>query len=1247
MRHLVLATAITLALGPAATLEARGPSHKAPAPAKALDAEGRRSWIVSFVEPPAPLFRGFTEKAGRPSLAPVSIAVTGETQYDPESPAAEAYLEYLGDLREQRLDAAAAVVGRTIEPTYVYEHALNGFAAFMTDAEADAVRALPGVRAVTPDFERFRMTDRGPAWIRADQVWSGAAGVTSRGAGVVVGVIDSGVNPTHPSFAAASSDGFTHTNPRSGFLGRCALNGNANEVVCNNKLIGIYDFVSGGSNGTDPNTPDPDGHGTHVAGTAVGNPYTGTYSGSPITISGVSPRSNLIVYRGCGSTPTSSSCGPNSGSTLVASINRAIADQVNVINYSIGAPASNPWDTIGGAINSDEEAFLAAREAGIVVATSAGNRGPDPGTVGSPSNSPWVMSVAAVTHDRSGAGDRLVSFSSRGPVVPQGVLKPDVAAPGVSVRAAGRTGNGIEELSGTSMASPHVAGAAALLKAARPSWNADQIISALIGTARPDNIVPLSGTATMTPHDRGAGTIDVSLAVNAPLFFPVATGAFRNGSPGTATSLNLPTLAHDNCVETCTLARSIQLMPGGASGTWQVIPNLPNTIAMNPVADVSLSGTTPQALNFTFSLTAQSQLNRWVYGSITLRRVGGGAPDVKLPVAIYLFGGAAPSLVNVNVSGERGFVDIPLTNVIGLTNARFRASDLAAPQVRQAGLIQDPTLSDPYDDLGTGVTTELITLDYSDNVSRTFEVTATLAPASTPAAQDLDLFVGRDTNFDQAPQETEELCGSLSPGATEACTFTVTHPGNGPAITLWALAQNFQSSTPGATDVARLEFVALSDGNSNVQRVTGPGATTTGQGYSARLVYDDPTFLNGQSRYAYVYADRAPNTNALRIPVKLTRTSATPAPFALQSGVDRAVTLPVGGAHDVMYIDVPQGATQLVATTTSSANVDLYLARVAPLGASSAVPTIAAAPARNTANASATTTSGNESVTVANPQPGRWYITPVNADGSVANATVRATITGSGAPSIRPGGYYNDPRSGHGLFLFQANPLRVGIWYTYLQDGTPTWYYLDGATPGANGLWNATIYRAAWNGSAANLTAVGTATYTPVATNEFIFSYNLDGQTGSERFTNFGGGCPTFSGSPLNVSSHWYNPARSGTGYSVQMFPTNQGGGGGYEFYAVFVYDGLGVPRFLDAQRTSFGSGTETLDLVQSNGFCPLCTYNGQPPRTKVGSFSRTISGGTFTNFTLNATFVNGVPGTWSGNETVQVLGTGGLQGCP
>ena len=1239
MRQFALAYAVIAALALSPQLDAR-PAK----PVKGLSADEpqRSSYIISFDEPAGPRFAGFLEKrSGRPDLAPVSIKVTGEAQYDAGAPAAAAYLSYIGQRREQRLLAGSARVGRTLQPRFVYEHALNGVALELSAEEARLLETVPGVRAVTPDFERFRHSDPTPDFLRAPQVWNGSAGVTSRGEGVVVGVIDSGINPAHPSFAAAASDGYSFP-ARSAFLGVCATA--AANAPCNNKLIGVYDFVSGGSAGTAANVNDPDGHGSHVASTAVGNPVSSSFQGVPVTLSGVAPRALLVAYRGCASTTGTRSCGPNSGSQLLAAINRAIADGVDVINYSLGGDAIDPWLTVGGAINSDEEAFLAAREAGIVVVTSAGNDGPQPGSLGSPGNAPWVVAVGAVTNARVGPGDELASFSARGPIVPLGVVKPDVTAPGVNIRAAARDGSGVASLTGTSMASPAVAGAAALLMAARPSWNADQVVSALMLTARAGSIVPQgSAGAGTTPHDRGAGTIDVSRAVNAPLSLNVPAGSFASAGAAGAFALNLPSIAFENCVETCATTRTVSTMPGGGAGQFDVISSLPAGVSLAATPGrVSVSAGGSAQIQLRFSAAAQVPLNRWAYGSVTLRRVGGGAPDLTLPVAIYFSSGTVPSLVQRTVSAERGFVDIALDGIVGLPNARFAATAFATPRTRTATIAQDSARDDVYDNPADGAFFDVLSVNFSDGASRNIEIIATLAPSSTPAARDLDLFVGVDDDSDGAPDKIEERCEGVTPGNVESCTFQIVHPGNGVPIVVWAIAQNYQASAAGASNGARLELVGIDPARSTTQQATGPGNVLGNSPFSVRLVYDEPGFLNGESRMGFVFVDRGPNANAIRVPFRLTRTGTDSAPFALSSGAVRSVTLPAGAAQDRLFIDVPAGTTQLAVTTTSPANVDLFLASVGPTAASADIPAIAPAPARGNAAVSATTPSGNEALQVSNPAPGRWYITPVNASGAVASMTVRATVTGT-APSIRPSGYFNPQRSGHGLFLFPAGAELFGLWYTYEENGNPTWYVLQGPAPGANGFFSGTLFRSAWNGSANSLTSVGSATVSPRAVNEFTFSYNVDGQTGSERFEKFGGGCPNLGSQGLNVSSHWFNPVRSGTGYSVQMFST-------YEFMAAFVYDGLGQPRFLVSERSAAGgvtSATASTPLEQLTGFCPLCARSDAPSRASIGSFSRSFANGTFSNITLSGNFINGVPGSWAGSESVSALGGfAGLQGC-
>ena len=244
------------------------------------------------------------------------------------------------------------------------------------------------------------------------------------------------------------------------------------------------------------------------------------------------------------------------------------------------------------------------------------------------------------------------------------------------------------------------------------------------------------------------------------------------------------------------------------------------------------------------------------------------------------------------------------------------------------------------------------------------------------------------------------------------------------------------------------------------------------------------------------------------------------------------------------------------------------------------------------------------------------------------------------APIVRSGSYFNAARSGHGLFLYPAGDQWAGLWYTYLQDGSSTWYYLQGPAPGTTGVWTGDLYRAAWNGSSNHLVAVGRGIATPAGPDAFLFSYELDGQAGSEPLAALGRGCPSLAGQPLDASSHWFDPARAGTGYSVQLFPD-------YEFFAAFVYDGQGVPRFLTSEAGSFRGADTTLPLEQLTGFCPLCERSGAPSRADIGTLRRRFDASGLVQMQLDAVFTGGVPGAWTGNDNVQLLGgPGTTQGC-
>ena len=348
-------------------------------------ATGPALYIVQLSDPPLASYYGGIE-----SYAPTSPAATGQRKLDMTSVASVAYMDYLDSVQAAMLDTINQTLGRDVRVHVQWNVAYNGFAIEITPAEAAQVVGLDGINIVQREFIRYPQTDVGPTWIGADNIWNGAAtGTQYKGEGVVAGIIDTGLNLGHPSFAATGQDGYVHTNPlgSGNYLGLCLSN--PGTYVCNNKTYGFYIY-------TGEVSEDGDGHGSHTGSTTAGNYLQpGTVDLSPYNlyspaISGVAPHANIIGYKAC------LDVGGCPGAALVSAINQATANGVNVINYSIGGGTSNPWT------DADALAFLAAQDAGVVPVTSAGNSGPAPSTVGSPGDAPWMLTVGASTHNRAG-----------------------------------------------------------------------------------------------------------------------------------------------------------------------------------------------------------------------------------------------------------------------------------------------------------------------------------------------------------------------------------------------------------------------------------------------------------------------------------------------------------------------------------------------------------------------------------------------------------------------------------------------------------------------------------------------------------------------------------------------------------------------------------------------------------------------------------------------------------------------------
>jgi subtilisin family serine protease len=526
----------------------------------------------------APLARART--AGR-ALA----ATTGKAKLDLRAPASTAYLARLA--ANQR--AVAARIRLAIPRAYMrwrYSVVLNGMAVVVPERHAHRLRSIPGVQTVYPSIRYRSRLDRSPAQIGAPSLWG--PGLTTAGNGIKIGVIDDGIDQTHPFF---DPRGFTMP---AGFP-------KGNTAFTTAKVIAARAFPPPGAdypNAGLPFDPAESDHATHVAGIAAGNNGVAatTFPGRPV-LSGVAPRAYLGNYKVL-TIPTPRVGLDGNSPEIVAGIEAAVRDGMDVINLSLGEPEIEPRrDIVVAAIN-------AAADAGVVPAIAAGNDFGDfgRGSIGSPGTAAKAITAAAVSNTRGGPPNVIAGFSSGGPTPMSLQLKPDVAAPGQNVLSSvpGRSGSWAI-FSGTSMASPHVAGAAALLKQRHPAWTVAQIKSALVLTGRPAS-GDSDGDGEAPVTRQGGGVIDLARA-NDPKVFAgptnLAFGLLRRGARAT---------------------RTIELTDaGGGSGGWSVFVTR-QAQAAGVTITAPTSVTVPGRLEVTATVSARGA-SREVMGFFVLGRV--------------------------------------------------------------------------------------------------------------------------------------------------------------------------------------------------------------------------------------------------------------------------------------------------------------------------------------------------------------------------------------------------------------------------------------------------------------------------------------------------------------------------------------------------------------------------------------------------------------------------------------------------
>jgi len=947
------------------------PVQQPPAPhkfeaveAEIVDISEPAIYIIRLKDAPVASYRG-----GLAGFEATNPEVKGKVKLNVESEASVAYADYLEAEQAQAIMAMEQTVKRSLDVKYQYKYAYNGMAVELTPQEAAEIAQLPMIVNVARDYMLYPTTDVGPEWIGAFGIWDGddTAGLPgTKGEGIIAGIIDSGINMDHPSFASVGDDGYVHTNPlgEDNYVGLCATE--PATYTCNSKLIGVWDYID--SDGIDAD------HGSHVASTVAGNVvYSPTIEADTITItatkiSGVAPHANIIAYDVCGD----SGC-PNSAT--MAAKEQAILDGVDVINYSIGGGASNPW-TDEGALS-----WLAVRDAGIFAATSAGNSGPGAETMGSPANSPWLLSVGASTHNRKfrgalidmdggdtppadiegksiasgygpaeivyagwytstgaandamcldpfpadtfdgeivvcdrgeiartakganvlagGAGgyvlandaasanslnadahflpavhityadgevlkawltqtevqtatiagttlavddsyaDIMAGFSSRGPneatTLASSIIKPDVAAPGVDVFAATISGVEYQSMSGTSMASPHAAGAAALIRALYPGWTPAQVQSALMMTAWTD-LLKEDETTAADPFDMGAGRIDLSKAGQVGFVLDETTANFEAADPaegGKPETLNLASFGNSQCLQECEWTRVLSSTKDYAV-TWNASVEEADgmTLTVEP-ATFELAAYATQVITVSADVRGLPN-DEWVFGRVMLIPTTAYTEpvDAHFPVAVVPSTGVLPQMVQIETRRNAGSYLVEDLQALEITDLTINYYGFTRGDMTTESLYEDPTYGNPYDFATVPTGTFYITMTVGADGKRL------VAEVLSSEAPDVDLFVGPG----ETPTASAEVCASTTPSWDEYCS--VTDPAEG---VWWVLVQNWQGSGAQPDEIV-LATAVLDDDAENME-VTGPDAVPEGDEFDLRVFWDIPTMEAGDIWY--------------------------------------------------------------------------------------------------------------------------------------------------------------------------------------------------------------------------------------------------------------------------------------------------------------------------------------------------------------------------------------------------------------
>lgn len=815
------------------------------------------------------------------------------------------------------------------------------------------------------------------------------------------------------------------------------------------------------------------------------------------------------------------------------------------------------------------------------------------------------ISGLQVIHDQ-GVADQIASFSSRGPNLPpvENVLKPDLIAPGVGILAAyAPNTDSFSFKDGTSMASPHIAGGAALVKAVHPDWTPPMIMSAIAMTSTPQLARDFNGSIA-TPFERGAGRPRLGEAVQVGLYVNEDKDGFIDADPlggGDPKGLNLPSMVDAGCRNVCSFSRTVTDLVGGASWSVSAV-GFPDgvSVSVDP-GTFTLADGASRTLGIQINLGDSRIVGSWVYGEIHLS--SNGLPDSVFTVAVFADGGQLPAEWNISTDQVSGWEKFSLSGLAVMPDATYESGGLAIPVETTASLVQDPSFESPYDN-SKGLLTHFV-----DVPEGTLWLhTSTLATT----AEDVDLFVGLDGNRDGIAEIGEEICSSTSPASLELCDVF-----NPVAGRYWIIVQNFTATND--PDLVTLKSAVIAKNSDMPITATGNGMVDAGAEQMVRVSWQDVIAEPGQSLLGAISIgtnrDKVGNVGVIPVSFNVIGTAA-PETQVLMDGISQGLAIAGGNSHDRAFIDIPDDASSLTiqidaVSQSDNANLELELHRVDFDDAFSDAPFATAAPTSGSAivsNRGSGSTGPAVTIGAGTLTAGRWYAVVKNLGSSMVGAHIKADVTTTGTPVPMRSGLWdvnsrldsNSQRlnAGQGYDYASTGSFRAMLWYTYDEDGNSDWYQAAAPEPAGN-IWVAELNRYTNDGEQQQATAVGYVSVTALSEQDQIFSFVLHGQNGSDRMRP--SAPQTCPGGPTNGLSYTGLWSKSTAGLGGASLLVNNAS----QAYLQFIYDDDGNPRWLLTSPNPQSPTTRNMPMWQFTGFCAVCDEVSVPGPDNVGTFTR------------------------------------------